>query len=143
MPASSASGRHPLVWRRRARPDAVSEIDLEPRRNPCRQPHDKARNAAFAHQKVGADADDRQRDVFRHRLQEGREIILVGGLEQGLQAEPPARNQVILSISALGVMRPRKPDKAVAELVEQRSCLSSCTAPSCRRVPSAARRPIG
>ena len=75
-------GGDALVGRRRARADAGGRDHLCLAKAFCRQPHDEPGNAAFADQKVRADADDGDRHVLGHRLQERREIFLVGRLEQ-------------------------------------------------------------
>ncbi len=49
-----------------------------------RQAQHDAGNAAIAHQNVGADADHRQRHLFRQYLQEGDEIVDVMRLEHQL-----------------------------------------------------------
>ena len=119
MPASSASAATRLSGRRGARPDSRRRDQLGLAEPLGRKPDDEARNAAFAHQKVRADADDRQRHVFRHRLRKAARSSSSAGWNSA-SARPPARNQVILSISAFGVMPPAHAAQPSPSVVEQR-----------------------
>ena len=76
----------PLVGRGGPCPDARRRDDFRIAETLGRQADDEARNAALAHQQVGADADDGERDVLvcRHGLEEGREVFLVGRLVERL-----------------------------------------------------------
>ncbi len=79
----------------------------------------KPGNAAVAHQQVRADADDRQRDIFGHRPQEGGEILLVGRLEQRL-GKPAGAEPGDLVHLGIGRDAAAQAGKPVAKLVEQR-----------------------
>ena len=50
----------------------------------CRQTNNETGDATLAHQKIGTDTDNRQRDIFRHGFQKCRKVFLVGRLEQRL-----------------------------------------------------------
>ncbi|MNT05690.1 hypothetical protein D3C72_1403190 [compost metagenome] len=74
-------GRNMLVRADRTGLDAVFAGKLHLAETFGRQTDDNARDAAIAHQKVGADADHRQRHVFRQNFQEGNQIIGIVRLE--------------------------------------------------------------
>ena len=71
-----------LVGRGGTRPDAGRRNHLRLAKAFCGQPHDEAGDAAFADQKVRADADDGERHIFGDQLEERRQILLVGRLKQ-------------------------------------------------------------
>jgi hypothetical protein len=66
-----------------SRPDARGRHDLSLAEALGREADDEAGNPAVADEEIGADADDRQRHVGRHGLQERSQIVLVRRLEQG------------------------------------------------------------
>jgi hypothetical protein len=58
---------------------------------PRRQADHHARHAAVAHDQVGADADDIDRQFLRKQLQEVREIVLIRRREQHLRRPADAK----------------------------------------------------
>ena len=93
-----------------------------------RQAHDEARDAAVADQEVRADADDGQRHVFGHGLQERREILLVGRLEQQLGQAAGAEPGDLVH---LGIRRHAAAQGAAGRSPSRSNQCASCG--SCRR----------
>ena len=110
---------HTLVWRCRTRLDSGWRDGLGLAETFCRQPHDKARNTALAHQKIGTDTNDHHRDFFRHGLQESGEVFLVGRLEQRLGQAAGAEPGDLFHLGA-GRDAPAQAGKAIAELCDER-----------------------
>jgi hypothetical protein len=107
-----------------------------------RQPDDDARNAAIAHQQIGADADHGHRHILRQRLQKSGEIVLVGGLEQQFRRPAGAEPGNLIHRRVR-----RQPPRTSLTLSPSRS---SSTSPSIAvmtpvrlPVPRAAHRPTG
>src|SRR6266850_527350 len=74
LPLAPAFIRHALVERSRARADDIAGSGRLAER-PRRQADHHARHAAVAHDQVGADADDIDRQSLRKQLQEVRKIV--------------------------------------------------------------------
>ena len=84
--------REPHIGHRRARPDAMPVLGLDLAEAAPAQPDHHARNAAVAHQQVGADADRRDGQIGGQMRQDIGQIGLIGGREEDLRrttdAEP-------------------------------------------------------
>src|SRR5690606_10922746 len=73
-----------LVGRSRSHADAGRRDDFRLAKTFGREADDEARYAAFAHEQVRADADDGERNVLGHGLEEGGEVVLVSRLIERL-----------------------------------------------------------
>ena len=68
MPAFAAPCAKPHIRHRRADAHPVAVLRLDAAEAAPAEPDHHARNAAVAHQQVGADADDRDRQIARRSV---------------------------------------------------------------------------
>eukprot|EP01133_Synstelium_polycarpum_P024872 gene24872-biopygen21443 len=108
----------PLVRSRGTRPQLRIADALDLAEALGGKAHDKTGGATIAHQKVGTDADDKDRIFFGNGLQEGCEIFLVGRLEHDFRRAAGAEPGHLFH-AHIGRQPPAQPRETIPQLAKQ------------------------